>query len=547
MRGAVAAALTVVGFGTFAQALPATNAEIAAYCSSPPSGSTVAPTPREVSDCRLNERAALMARIRNCTGAADRLGLAGDPYQTYLQECSRQADSSSYERSRARVEIAAGGAPACGIQGQQFSQWTHPGGRQDLVKEVNGYAYWAGECRNGRAWGRGKLTITAVNRTPLQTQEGQFDFSGVMIDGRFDGPVQLTSEAIFYRSFKGIPHIGDASFGAINLFKNGTNMGLSALNGVPDFLDASPRIAKSFEESVTAGNLDAALLANRRLREFQPNGSEAMRFEALRQLAVRQEASATLLSLFEEAKDRDGLLMDVWQLARKDASGAKSLELKKFLQNLPQYRTTYPRLMDSWLAELRARQVTDQSIYAFELSGDREDLRRANAQGKNDKDRALVEWALVNEIGIDKIFSISGKLRVNGREPVASNPQMLFGLLSTNASSSPVALHWEVKANLGLLPMRWSNYSVDLLIALDVSHAVRSCVLGMCGNSTISDRLARTVRVTRGRSTNFSASGVVPFSLSNSDFTDLKIANVSSSITGVEPVVKINSLELQLP
>lgn len=194
-------------------------------------------------------------------------------------------------------------------------------------------------------------------------------------------------------------------------------------------------------------------------------------------------------------------------------------------------------------AQLRSRATFNALLEAYALSGDKADLKQAQALARTPAHKAALEYALMQTAGFDKVLAVSATV-VNGKQSVSTSDQkQLLGFFSAINSNVPVSIKWTMKSNAALLPLRAGAYKVTLRLGLNVERLHHTCVLGFCQDRADTDRYVEKVVIQLSAKNAYQAAGAVDLAVAGAATTRLFGVDGASVIRAIDPVVAIESVE----
>lgn len=207
------------------EARPTNHAGIDSYCVRVHGSDSVA-----MHNCRQEEKKNLEKRIVDCAQSANKLQLRADEHKSFIARCMGASSDQALVADNIEAQVERGSlsyalatsllsqgklSPAqitklaekkilpgmpCAADTRQFGGWRaldtldQQDGVQVIHPERVSHMFWTGDCRQGRAEGRGTLAVDGEFRPSgwvTKAASGVVAFRGNMRDGRFDGAITL--------------------------------------------------------------------------------------------------------------------------------------------------------------------------------------------------------------------------------------------------------------------------------------------------------------------------------------------------------------------
>ena len=197
------------------------------------------------------------------------------------------------------------------------------------------------------------------------------------------------------------------------------------------------------------------------------------------------------------------------------------------------------------LEDLRKQNDFAASMEAFYLSGDRNDLKRAQNLANTPEKKAQFEFTLMQTAGYDKALQLSAKVK-NGKQSVGmQEAERLMGLFKSIDTQVPVSIDWVLKSNKALLNLQHGNYEIVLSLGLNVKVSKRSTFLGISQTRSDVNHYVQKRTIILNSKNAFQANGSVNLSVSGAETSSMFGVESNSSIESIEPVIRIESVRLQ--
>lgn len=197
------------------------------------------------------------------------------------------------------------------------------------------------------------------------------------------------------------------------------------------------------------------------------------------------------------------------------------------------------------LEDLRKQNDFASAMEAFYLSGERHDLKRAQALAKSSENKAQFEFTLMQTAGYDKSLHLSAKVK-NGKQSVSMHEsERLLGFFSSINTQVPVSIDWGLKSNKELLSLQHGEYEVVLSLGLNVKINKQTSFLGFSQSRSDVNRYVQKRTVVLNSKNGFQSSGTINLSISGADTTSMFGTESNSTIQHIEPVIRIESVSLK--
>ena len=194
--------------------------------------------------------------------------------------------------------------------------------------------------------------------------------------------------------------------------------------------------------------------------------------------------------------------------------------------------------------KLRKQSSFDSLLEAFNMSGEKSDLKSAERMATTRQQKAQLEYTFMRVAGFDKAMTLSAVAR-NGKKSVSvDDSEHLLGFVSQVTSDFPVVIDWKLTSNKSLLPLQYGEYSVKIKVGLKVKRKRKTCIGIFCSSNVNVDEYLDTTDVTLSNKKSYKASGTYDLSVKGSNKTSTFIGDSDVTIVGIEPVISIESITL---
>ena len=199
------------------------------------------------------------------------------------------------------------------------------------------------------------------------------------------------------------------------------------------------------------------------------------------------------------------------------------------------------------IQQLRGEKSFPSALAAFELTGDKKDLKRAESLASSTREKSLLEFTLVRLAGFENVFKSGGKVSAGGREVEMTNEKALLGMASGDSSSKDVNFDWNVMVNPTSINLKHGRYRLKVVAGLTTDYASRSCVFGLvCNDKTQVTEYSKTVDVILEPANRWRHKQNDGHTLTTAHAVTVGSSSLGSSsgkITGIHPFVRIDSIQ----
>lgn len=200
----------------------------------------------------------------------------------------------------------------------------------------------------------------------------------------------------------------------------------------------------------------------------------------------------------------------------------------------------------SELDDLRRKSTFDSILEAYNISREKTDLRQLFELAKTPQQKAKLEYEFIQTAGFNKSFLVSGRIK-NGRKSFDINDKdHLLGMFHAVDSRVPIVFDWGLKPDHSLVTLKDGVYEVSLSIGVNVKKTARTTLLGFAQSHDDIDRYVRNVTFEISKKNNYSNFGTVNLSVSGDGTSAFLGIESGETITGIEPVIMIESIKLKL-
>ena len=194
------------------------------------------------------------------------------------------------------------------------------------------------------------------------------------------------------------------------------------------------------------------------------------------------------------------------------------------------------------IQDLRNLNTFESIIEAFNLTGDKDDLKRAQNLAKSKQQKATLEYTLMRVAGFDKVFLLSANV-VNGEKSLNLNEsEHLLGFMQSVSASLPVKIKWKLSSNPLILPLQYGAYEIKLKVGIDVMTSAKTCIGIFCNNRVDKDEYSEKYNLTLTRNSKYTDAGVYDLSVKSSHAASVFVGSTLKAITGVTPIISIESV-----
>lgn len=199
------------------------------------------------------------------------------------------------------------------------------------------------------------------------------------------------------------------------------------------------------------------------------------------------------------------------------------------------------------IKKLRGENTFASALAAFELTGDKAELKRAEALARSDQDRARFEYTLVRLAGFDNVFKSGGRLSAGGREADINNENALSGLATGDVAESNARFEWHVAARPKSISLKHGTYRLKVVSGISADYIKSTCVLGMCNDRTVKNEYSKAhdVMLTPGNRWQFRQTDEHKLTMAHTASVGGGFLGTGSGrMTGMHPFVRIDAIEL---
>ncbi len=220
----------------------------------------------------------------------------------------------------------------------------------------------------------------------------------------------------------------------------------------------------------------------------------------------------------------------------------KNISGKPFTDFISQQKT--PEQQQD-LEKLRSSNDFESLLTAYTISGERNDLKLAQSLARTKSDNAQLELLALRVAGFDRAFDLQARIQNGGKSIPLSDSDHLLGFVRGVDSRFPVKVLWTLKPKASGLKLQYGSYKIGLTVGLNAETSTTTCVFGFCSSLKDVDRYVQTRSTFLQRENRFQESGEYDLNVSGSSTNVIFGIHSGSTLTGITPVIRIDSIELQ--
>jgi hypothetical protein len=203
-----------------------------------------------------------------------------------------------------------------------------------------------------------------------------------------------------------------------------------------------------------------------------------------------------------------------------------------------------PELMAE-AARLRSLKTFDGAMEAFQIAGDRNDLKAAQSLAQSPAQKSQLELQLLRIAGLNKVFDLQARVQIGKQAVPINEHDKLLGFVRGVDSDLPVKVLWSIGAGNAALNPKAGPYRLSLTAGLNVQTSHRSCFLGFCSTRQDVDRYAKTIDIVLSSSGRYKASGEFELTLSGASAGTMFGVSNGKTLEDIQPVLQIESIRLE--